>query len=80
MLRCVQIEEVNELFAKPASPGKLESPFQAVKVDPATLEAKVVVEDSVPGFFATTVLQVSEREIWASSVMGNRLLAYDLND
>jgi len=78
MLCCVQVEDVNELFAKAASPGKLESPFQAVRVDPATLETTILVADAVPDFFATTVLQIGEREIWASSVIGDRLLAYDL--
>jgi hypothetical protein len=78
MLCCVQIEEANELFAKVASTGKLESPFQAARVDPTTLETTILVADMVPDFFATTVLQIGEREIWASSAMGDRLLAFDL--
>jgi hypothetical protein len=78
LLCCVQVEEVKELFAKVASPGNLECPFQATRIDPATLETNVLVADMVPDFFATTMLQVGEREIWASSAMGDRILAFDL--
>jgi hypothetical protein len=78
MLCCVQVEEMAALFAKVGSTGKLESPFQAVRVDPVTLETRILVADEAPDFFATTVLQIGEREIWASSVMSDRLLAYDL--
>jgi len=78
MLCCVQIGDPNELLAKFASTGKVDGPFQAVRLDPVTLETSILVADDVPGFFPTTVLQVSAREVWASSVTGNRLIAYDL--
>lgn len=78
MLCCLQIEEVTDLFAKVASPGTLESAFQAARVDPVTLETKILLAEMVPDFFATTVLQIGEGEIWASSAMGNRILVFDL--
>jgi hypothetical protein len=78
MLCCVQVDEVAALFERLGAGGKVEAPFQAVRVDPVTLETRILVDEMVPEFFATTVLQVGEREVWASSVIGNRLMAYDL--
>lgn len=78
MLCCVQMDEVAGLFARMEAGGAVEGPFRVVRVDPVTLETSILVADEVPGFFATTVLQVSERELWVSAVIGNRLLAYDL--
>jgi hypothetical protein len=78
MLLCVQIDDPAALFAKVAQTGKVDGPFQAVRVDPVTLETMILVADHVPGFFATTVLQVAPGEVWASSAMGDRMLAYEL--
>jgi hypothetical protein len=78
MLCCVQIDDADKLFAKVGSTGTAAGPFQGVRVDPVTLETKILVADDVPDFFATTVLQVSEKEVWASSAMGDRLIAFDL--
>lgn len=78
MLACAQVDDIASLFAKLGRGDAVEAPFQAVRVDPVTLETKILLEADVPNFFATTVLQVDEREIWASSVMGGRLLAFDL--
>lgn len=78
MLACCQIHDVAKLFASVAETGKADGPFQAVRVDPKTLEVKTLVADDIPDFFATTVLQVSDTEIWASSAMGDRVFAFDL--
>jgi hypothetical protein len=78
LLCCVQIGDPAALFAKVEAGEKVELPFQAVRLDPVTLETRILVADEIPDFFATTVLQIGEREVWASAVMGNRLIAYDL--
>jgi hypothetical protein len=78
MLCCVQIDDVSELFARVTAGGKLERPFQAVRVDPNTLETKTLIADEVPDFFATTVLQISNQEIWVSSAMGSRVIVFNL--
>jgi hypothetical protein len=78
MLACVQIDEPAELYARVEAGKTIEGPFQGVRVDPATLETSILVADDVPGFFATTVLQIDERQVWASSAMGNRIMVYDL--
>jgi hypothetical protein len=78
MLACVQIDDPADLFRRVGAGETMQGPFQAVRIDPATLETKVLLAEDVPAFFATTVLQLSEKEIWASSAMGGRLLAFDL--
>ncbi len=78
MLCCVQVGDPAELFATVEAGGKIEGPFQAVRLDPVTLETKILVADTVPDLFVTTVLQVGEREVWASAVIGNKLAVYDL--
>ena len=78
MLCCVQVDDMAGLFQKVAATGKADGPFQAVRIDPNTLETKILLADETPGFFATTVLQVGPQAIWASSAFGNRVLAFDL--
>lgn len=78
LLACVQVGDPASLFARVEAGEKIECRFQAVRIDPATLETRILVEDEVPDFFATTVLQIGEREVWASAVIGNKLVAYDL--
>jgi hypothetical protein len=77
MLCCVQIDDMAKLFEKAAA-GMVDDPFQAVRVDPVTLETKIIAAEHVAGFFATTVLQINAQEIWASSAFGNRLIVLDL--
>lgn len=78
LLACVQIDDPAALFQRVSAGGVMQGPFQAVRIDPVTLEKKTLLAEEVPAFFATTVLQVGEKEIWASSAMGGRLLAFDL--
>ena len=79
VLLCVQEIEREELWARVGSGKGLGAcPFQAVRVDPFTLETRVLLRDDLPDFFATTALQVSESEIWVSSAHGGRILVYDL--
>jgi hypothetical protein len=81
MLLCVQQIEREELWWRVAAGEGLGAcPFQAVRVDPVTLEATILLADDRPDFFATTALQVSEREVWVSSAHGQRILVYDLHE
>jgi hypothetical protein len=78
MLCCCQMIEIAAVWESFRKRGTVDAPFEAVRVDPVTLEAKSLIAEHVPDFFATTVLQVGEREVWASSLRGNRVLAFDL--
>jgi hypothetical protein len=78
MLACCQIHDVAGIWESVAKTGKADGPFEGVRIDPVTLETKSLVAEDIPDFFATTVLQVGDREVWASSAMGNRLIAFDL--
>jgi hypothetical protein len=78
MLACVQIDDPADLFRRVGAGEVMQGPFQAVRIDPTTLETKVLLADEIPAFFATTVLQVGAREIWVSSAMGDRVLAFDI--
>jgi hypothetical protein len=78
MLACCQIHDVAGIWESVAKTGSADGPFHAVRIDPVTLETKTLVAEEIPGFFATTALQVGEREVWASSAMGDRVIAFDL--
>jgi hypothetical protein len=66
---------VFECMAKGTKP---QASFRAIKFDPVTMETQILVEDQIPDFFATTAVQISEREVWVSGHPGDRLLVYEL--
>src|SRR5690606_24501035 len=58
MLCCIQIDDLVRLFAQVGETGTADGPFQAVRVDPVTLETRTLLAEDISDFFATTVLQV----------------------
>jgi hypothetical protein len=59
--------------------GKLGGTFRATKVDPITMNAKVLLEATVSDCIVSTVLQTGENEIWVGDIgLENKLLVYHL--